>query len=341
MEMNLRQQAFDCIRRARATLLQYPHNEVAPSTAQHYYKKYACLHRRAGGDPEAMLREAARTTRPSTYYTRVAALRFVVIHKIRHLLAQQDRQQRSHAPDAQWLETVRALAIATGTLDAIPRGEGRCPIKDRTPRRSKRQALRGLKQNWRESLIATLPDKYRTACLVMAITGCRPAELLKGVGVTSDGTRIVLHINGAKVRGIQGQAFREITYDLTSGTVHPLVRELSERLRYQPIATVSLPSTVAAVTSAIRRAGHAIAPSKSQEITPYCFRHNFASDLKTTRSRDEVAVALGHAVDATASRYGQRQMSKGALAPTTIVGQRSIRRTASPLPALASEKPRI
>lgn len=54
-------------------------------------------------------------------------------------------------------------------------------------------------------------------------------------------------------------------------------------------------------------------PKRKTAITPYCFRHQAAADMKADGQLDSGAIsaALGHLSDATKSTYGHANMCKG------------------------------
>lgn len=54
-------------------------------------------------------------------------------------------------------------------------------------------------------------------------------------------------------------------------------------------------------------------PKRKTTLTPYCFRHQLAADMKASEQLDseEISAALGHLSDATKSTYGHANMCKG------------------------------
>jgi hypothetical protein len=100
-------------------------------------------------------------------------------------------------------------------------------VEERRPRHSKRQDLRGLPDDWRERLVARMPN-YRLAALTNAVTGCRPDELVKGVQLAINGRMLVATIQGAKVTGENWQHGAAI---LAADSATPLVRMLVAEVR--------------------------------------------------------------------------------------------------------------
>jgi integrase len=67
---------------------------------------------------------------------------------------------------------------------------------------------------------------------------------------------------------------------------------------------------------------------QDRAITPYCFRHQAASDMKADGQLDSGAIsaALGHLSDATKSTYGHANMCKGrGVAPARVTAARAVK----------------
>jgi integrase len=63
-------------------------------------------------------------------------------------------------------------------------------------------------------------------------------------------------------------------------------------------------------------------------VTPYCFRHQLAADMKADGRLDsgEISAALGNLSDATKSTYGHANMCKGrGLAPARVTAARPVK----------------
>ena len=85
----------------------------------------------------------------------------------------------------------------------------------RTKPNGKRRGLASLPPDWGSRVVKAVQDansKYALAIGVLTITGCRPAELERGVlaKCAADGA-VIFRIHGAKVKpGAQGQEWREL-----------------------------------------------------------------------------------------------------------------------------------
>lgn len=338
MDSDTKSRAFGTIKTARDLIKVLPSASASPTTLQSYEREISRLiaknHTRS---PSDLWMAICDTQKVRTYYKRIAAARHFILSNLQLALRQQDRQQRAQ-DEGGWISTVRVIERLVELDQIIEKSAGKCPIADPIKRHSKRQDIRGLPDDWREQMHdAMKTSKYKVDFLVAAVTGCRPHELQYGVQVRLDSALITFTITGAKVKAQQGQPERTIEYSANSA--HPLVKALVEEMRSQQaeIAIVKVESKEN-FTSSIRRYAKKLWPCRRAELTPYCLRHAAASDFKRHLSPEDVSRALGHAVDATASIYGQRQMSssRGGLQPAAVRAARIIKATCSTKPFLAS-----
>ncbi len=330
---------FGVIKAARQRLKALPESRGSTATIKDYEIEFNRLvGESAARDHKDLWASACKTDSKRTYYRRRAALKHVLRRQLQETLARQDQFQRA-GDAAAWYEEVGYLEGLIELANVIEDAKGQCPIAAPKPRHSKRQDLRGLPADWRERMLKGMSaSKYRVPYLVAALSGCRPEELQNGVAVRLIDEKIELTVVGAKVKGTQGQPMRTVTYAREG---HPLVDELAKFLRERAVAsaTISVESKVA-FTSAIRRLGRKLWPGRKSEITPYCLRHQAAADWKAYLDGDQVSAALGHAVDATASNYGQAQMSRGGgLRPEHVLAERAIKPTRTDLGHIVAKTP--
>lgn len=185
-------------------------------------------------------------------------------------------------------------------------------------RHTKRRSLRGLPPDWREQLVAAAASsKYADQVRVMALCGCRPAELEKGILIRRDGDELVIGIEGAKVstRTGGGQSWRE----LRIAADHPLAAGLQDGQYRVPNAK--------AIENAIDHYGKKLWPNRAELISAYTLRHAAATDFKAADlNQVEIAAALGHASTATMDRYGSANKGgKGGLKLTSTEAARTVR----------------
>lgn len=152
---------------------------------------------------------AQNTSSPKTWYLRRAAILYDIEEKLMDCLWRLEALRLSASASvgiikilkikqhAQLLEQINELEEL---YNAAPNG---LPLVTTKPRQSKRRLGRGLPNDWREQLASRLKN-WQTQFLVAAITGCRPAELLKGVTLKVDADYLVAEIVGAKLTAHSG-----------------------------------------------------------------------------------------------------------------------------------------
>lgn len=323
----------ELIRVAEDYLARHPEGPVKAKTARQYRRIFDRL--AGAGSAGAAVAELCRARKRSTYFMRKYAVRHVLAADIADLL----RSPSGHPP----LDPASRAALA-GWLDlglAIDALGPDCPIPKALlqPRRSKRSDLSGLPPDWRERVLEAMRGSAnRLPALVLAVTGCRPAELVSGVGLTlKDGT-LSIRIAGAKLGPDKGQPWRRLDYDASEprGPVADLVGIVRRAGGQLTVAIGDAGAFGSAIAYYSRRAF----PRRRRTISPYSFRHAFASDLKKAwGGSDAVSLALGHRCDRTRAGYGQAQMGRGGGSlPVGVAAAFPVRRvrtspTAAPGPA--------
>ena len=320
------EECFAIVKDARNQLKSMPASKASEATISGYVREFDRLVGESGREPEELWAAVRNTSSKRTYHRRVAALRHNLRLELEAAIRRQDQHQRANDTPA-WLQEIEYVASLLELAQLVEASRGKCPLENPEPRRSKRQALRGLPTDWREQVgQAMKTSKYHVAYLAAAVTGCRPDELERGIQTCIANGEITFTILGSKVKELQGQPTRSIGYSIDEA--HPLIQELVAYIqRHGTEMIIRVPSKVN-FTSAIRRVGRLLWPRRQAEITPYCLRHAAANDFKASLDREQVSAALGHAVDATASMYGQHQMSRsGGLQPLSVQAERSIKAT--------------
>jgi integrase len=199
---------------------------------------------------------------------------------------------------------------------------------EENPRSSKKKSLKGLPPNWRELVAEQAHGQFRSAVLVALLTGCRPAELEKGVLIERINGELFATIQGAKVKETAGQKQRRFRI-----AAHPItdmlkrVMEESDETRNMMLVKVEHGNSV---TTHVREIGKKLWPRKKQSITVYSARHAIATDCKAVihegADPDLVSQVLGHVVDKTSSYYGARFQSGGiSMAPSEITVPKPIK----------------
>nr|WP_151201236.1 site-specific integrase [Herbaspirillum sp. B39] len=342
-------EAFDIVRQAREWLKK---NSVSGDTSKPTTKFYAAemtrlISKSPDKNAEQLWAAICDTQKKNTFYLRVAAAKWATSALIERVLSVQDQYQRdSTIAQETWLAKVMEmksiLATATQLRAMISSSNGQCPIKSPAPRSSKRRELSSLPDSWREEMAERLArTPHHLGFLIMAITGCRPKELEAGIKLFVSEHSIRIYIEGAKVKRLQGQPWRELEYR-TDGEMHPLVSSLYKALWTDQAGEreVEIQCGRAALTSAIRRAGKKFDRKNGRDITPYCLRHQFASDLKGQLGDDDlISVALGQSASMTRKFYGRaRSSSRTPLSPTNIHAARPVRETRLALPLIRQRR---
>lgn len=298
-----------------------PTSQSAATQAE--YLKLARQLIRQGNSADGGLVAVVRNTgRPTTFYKRLAALRYHCFHSIDVLATELPQaldatiQERLQASCHELLMTMQALITLQRQGMTQPRRK----------RRSKRQALRGLPPTWREDLCARgVRGKYADALLISALTGARPAEVAAGIDAWVEfddllGRDILcLYVTGAKVKASQGQPSRFVAY--SANDTHPLIAALVKRLSSEPGKKLRVQIAKAGnFTTEIQRLGRSLWRDHGHTITATCFRHQWSADLKASGDGDAASRGLGHRSAKTRRHYGTAHQARGghALRPVRI-----------------------
>lgn len=333
-------QEYETIKSARATLQASQASAPSERTVAGYVAKTALIMRRAGpgADIEALIAQAKQTQSASTWFSRRAALMYSFRLGVGQLLAEQDTMQRSlkaaqavgGSPSWEgWQKAVRKIGRMVEWHKRL-QGEPGPPVEERRARHSKRRDLRGLPDDWRERLVARMPN-YRLAVLANAVTGCRPDELVKGVQLTIEGGMLMATIQGAKVTGTTGQPWRRLFWSTDSNS--PLVRALVAEV--EAGASVAQIKDSKAYSGAMRAAGGREWPKRKTTVTPYCMRHALAADMKASgMGAAEISAGLGHCSDVTKQYYGAASQGCGArsVVPLKVEAERNVNMTSKKKP---------
>lgn len=301
---------------------------ASPKTEVEYERQAQQLLQRTRHVEGGLFYVVQSTTSVSTFRRRLIALE--------HFLRTQQEQlaRQLNAPVVQTAEILYIrLFSQLKNLQTLQRLRKEGMTGQRAKRRSKRQALAGLPANWRFALCKRAASgKYLFPLIVLALTGCRPAELVSGVHLwrskdeATGKTRIHFSIAGAKVKTAQGQPVRTITYDAKDP--HPFVAIVNDLLDAHPEPQVFVQiSSAVNLTVEIRRLARSLWPKHKHPITAYCFRHQFAADMKANGDDEATSRGLGHISAETRRLYGTAaQASKGErVRPLFVDAQRPVK----------------
>ena len=216
------QEQYETIKRARALLAATPKSTARKSTVDDYRGKVKRLADRLedASSFEAVVNQALKTHKKSSWQAYRAALLFTVRNGLEVYLSEQDKLQRGmKAAESlgqptdwtEWLALVTKVEDSRRALQAVL--DAALPIEGRVDRHTKRQDMKGLPADWREQIISRMPT-YSMAALTAAVTGCRPAELVHGVKLSIVDGMLFAYIKGAKVdvENGKGQEWRQLTW---------------------------------------------------------------------------------------------------------------------------------
>lgn len=215
---------------------------------------------------------------------------------------------------------------ATPRLEPIPQTQ--VISNKKKPGKSKRETLGQLPTDWRARIFKATgtikprpPSQVRKAVAVLWATGCRPAELEKGVEVQLDAGQLVITIRSAKVGEIdngevvapRGLEVRRIRLDPASTPATELLASLAAD---GPI-TVKHPKK--SLRTRINELGQDVLAKmrNAPSVAPYSFRHAMGCDLKSCDTLTDIqrAMTMGHLSTESLTKYGRRRRGGGGQSP--------------------------
>lgn len=320
---------FETVKNVRRQLSECQERALSPRTEAFYETQMRHFFSEQRTAPE-ILQLLRQTTKASTWYVRRAAVKNRTEHLMRGLLKRQDQLQRTlrSAPpdDPRWLE-FKSLIHELDLWSDLHKTVASAPAlawEERKPRQSKRSALRGLPGDWCERVVKRMPS-YRNAVLVSAAAGLRPSELAKGVRISIDGDLLTVLIQGSKVGSDTGQPWRKLSWSVRHPS--PIIQALIAEVR-AGLTDIRI-SSPKQFQGAVRAAGEREWPGRAEKLSPYCFRHQVASDMKGGGIANiDISAALGHTSTATKSTYGHYRIGRrsyGGVQPDRVEAARPVR----------------
>jgi len=206
-------------------------------------------------------------------------------------------------------------------------------IKSAAPR-SKSKKYQKLPEKWNERYFRRVTDagnKYVDSIALLEISGCRPAEIEKGVylALNYDG-EIQVTIDSKKTHsGQYGQAFRIFTIFSNSPQFDFLKNKLLKNNNKMFIQITS----ARRLSSQMGKFSESVFTRMKTPVTPYTYRNQFAKALKSTLGddTDSIAVAMGHSNDKSQTFYSRASSSSsGRFAIKNIQGTRDVKNITKP-----------
>jgi len=286
---------------------------VSAGTAATYAATTA---RRIDLDAEGGGRLMAGVSAASWHATK-AALLWGASRAWHHEMRAQDAAQKAGDVAGAVRHARRALIAAqvVGKIEAAEK-----PQEPKKRRASKRASLPKA-PDWQARVYEAATEAQRPAVALLWATGCRPAEIGKGVDVMRDDKgRLLVRIPGAKVRDAHsaGQPFRLLMIDEGTAAGAALAAILGDELQV----------TIKRSPERINKDFAKIRERIGGKASPYSMRHQVAADLKATlgpNQTDNIAAALGHRSTRSQGRYGSVQQAKGASSITAARATHPVR----------------
>lgn len=283
-------------------------------------------------DPQrviAVLHEKAKTVSTLRKYAR--SVRHAALKALNALLKKIDTAQRA----GQWDEVERIVSSemfhAYTVLTQMMPADYQVGWEPERKRHGKKSSISQLPDDWREQMAAKVEGQFRIPSIVALLTGCRPAEVERGVLIERIDGALYITIKSAKVTKKAGQEQRRFRI-----ADHPLTNILMDFMDISDETRNRLPVAVNhgnSLTTHLRAKAKALWPARKESITTYSARHALAADCKKAihdgADPDLVSQVLGHVVDKTASYYGSISQGGGiSVAPTDVVVPKEIRHKA-------------
>lgn len=274
----------------------------------------------------AVVQDQAKTVSTLRKYAR--SVRYAALIALSALMKKVDIAQRA----GNWDEVERLVSLDifhTYTLltKMLP-ADYRVGWEPRRKRRGKKTSLTKLPKDWRQQMANQVHGQFRIPAIVALLTGCRPAELEKGVLIENIDGALYATIRSAKHTAKAGQEqrrFRIADHPVTTLLINAMNE--SDETRSKMLVKVTYGNSV---TTHLREAGRKLWPGRKESITAYSARHAIATDCKKAiadgADPDLASKVLGHIVDKTASYYGSTLQGGGiSVAPTEVVVPQEIR----------------
>lgn len=269
-----------------------------------------------------------RANKLSTLRKYARSIRHYAIKRLSVLLKKAQDAQR----DGNWSEVERLVSLDifdtyTVLTQMLP-ADYRVGWEPKRKRHGKKTSIADLPKNWRELLANQVHGQFRIPAIVVLLTGCRPAEVEKGVLIERIDGALYATIKSAKHTDKAGQEqrrFRLADHPVTNILMNAM--DESEVTRNKMLVRVSHGNSL---TTHLREAARKLWPWRKESITAYSARHAMAADCKKAIQNgadpDLASKVLGHIVDKTASYYGSTLQSGGVtVAPTDVVVPQKIK----------------
>jgi integrase len=256
-----------------------------------------------------------------------AAYRYHQAGQLLDALRQMDRARKAGDPVTARICRHQAETLA-GALEKIePPYQPPGPVQSR--KASKRRTLSRLPSDWRERVIQELKPEDRLPAVVLALTGCRPAEFLTGVLLEWIGEDLQTTVFGSKVSDFTqgGQPERVMVFDGSDAFASWLLELVG-----QSGGSMGAGGDLGAWRKRFSRAALRLG---FRGVSPYNLRHQFSGDQKQRGWNDDrLSRALGHASERSRKHYGHHLQGKGRGGGLkAVTASKEVRHRPQPAPA--------
>ncbi len=257
-------------------------------------------------------------TRKRTWYQARAAFRRNIAGQVKAILKRADDCQRAgdRLGRANELDALPACLEMLGPEGRFGKKATFDPETERKENRGKRRTLKHFPDDWREKVFSAASPRMQRAIAALALSGCRPSELSKGVQISRTGDRITMTIKGSKTNDGHGQPERAITIE----------RNEENAMFFACLDPGEISEDDGYVRVSLHRISRRLWPRHKNVVSAYNFRHQVASDIKSAGTdSSQIAMTLGHAVEKTQSMYGQALQGSGKSGIIAATGSREVK----------------
>ena len=211
---------------------------------------------------------------------------------------------------------------------------------------SKRPQMKTFDENWPDQIWSATCGKnggrgaaWRLAVAALAVTGCRPAALEKGVTfsiVKRDGKNVVeAVIQGVKLTANRGQPEHIFRWWSRSDTHREKeLIALTEAVAASPGRTLVIRYDAEAISTRLRELSQILWPRRKNKVTGYCYRELLSATAKAAGAPpEEIAAAMGHRSAESQGSYARAgRIKKGGVKPWgSVKGSVSVRMERAPM----------
>jgi len=207
---------------------------------------------------------------------------------------------------------------------------------------SKRVQMRTFDNDWADQIWKAARQTNNGSCAfwllalaAIAVTGCRPASLEKGVvfSIVKRGGKSVIEarIKGVKITESRGQAEYVIRWGVNDTHRPDELLAIAEAILKSGANKICVKYDAEAISTRLREVSTKLWPRRKYKITGYCYRELLSSAAKSAGAPpSELALALGHRSTESQGRYARASCkSSGGAKPislyTSLIGSAGAR----------------